>query len=63
MILAYKHGTLIAVKLLSSHPLTTRVEDADKKVYCYRKEDENRKLFKGDNAVYDAIKWIDNQRK
>lgn len=62
MILAYKSGTLISVKLIHKHPITTIVVDADNKQFCYRENDAHRKLFAGENAVYDAIEWIEQQR-
>lgn len=63
MILAYKNGTLIIVKLLHKHPITPTVVCADNKQYCYRESDDNRKLFDGANAVYDAIAWIKEYTK
>lgn len=60
MILAYKRGTLTMVELVMKHPLTTRVKDADGKEFGYRATDKHRKLFKGEEAVADAILWIED---
>lgn len=61
MILAYLNGDLIIVDLIQSHPITTRVRDMDGKEYCCRVSDNHRKLFDGENAVYHAIAWIEQQ--
>jgi hypothetical protein len=58
MILAYTNGTLIIVHIHKITTQKTMLIDADGKKYCYRESNTNRKLFDGENAVYDAIAWI-----
>ena len=61
MILAYRQGDLIIVESIRKSGNIETLRDADKKLYNYNgKVDTHRKLFDGENAVYDAIEWIGN---
>ena len=60
MILAYRTGDLIMVSSIRKSGDIETLRDNDKRLYNYNsKLDTHRKLFDGDNAVYDAIDWIE----
>jgi hypothetical protein len=60
VILAFTDGTLIGVTLLTTHTACVRVGDYKGNVYYSREGDTDRKLFKGEDSVHDAMEWRDN---
>lgn len=62
MILAYATGMLIAVKFVKMKGTTTIVQEiADGTTFTVKADEENRKLFDGENAVDNAQSWVEEQ--
>lgn len=57
MILAYKDGTLIAVKPTDNPEVVEEIYGGTK--FLLKAHQTHRKLFEGDRAVDDAIAWIE----
>lgn len=62
MILAYATGMLIAVKFVKTKGTTTIVQEiCDGTTFTVKADEENRKLFGGENAVEDATTWVEER--